>query len=1140
MKESRLRGNSTKIQSFAVYLALAVIFALVGGLSALSYARFQHEAGTTASNLAEIIRIGIEQTLNRSEGDIRSFVHFLQPEDLAPRQDPRRRYAIEKLMGNQLRLFPQTYNFRVFNANGVSVASAGQNTAPIDVHDRDWFRALKSDPQKDLVISDVLIGKGMKQPSIILGVPVRDRDGHFIGAVNAALDLLLLQKLIDAPDIGAKGMIGVRRTDNARLVLRRPEMAAQINAPVRMEIIPRVERGEKSGLVEFTFPTDHVKHIAAFQSMQNYPLVVYVGLAPDDFLKPWKIQTAIAVSGTLCLELLLLLLYFRQQRIAISLEQERLAATLQSQRYEALAKAAAEGIYGIDASGRLNFLNSAARRMLDLGPDEGLGQDYRSLIYQHSPSTSTSAASDLVFRVLSDASTGSDVPAYHFDDIYLRKDGHSFPVEFSAARIGGPEQLEGAVITFRDISERKLAEAQAERERLRLQTILRTASDGIHILDQHGLLVEANDAFLLMLGYDRNAIGSLHVSDWDSANVSALIQRLITSRQQEIFIARHHRRDGVVLDVEINACGIEIDGQGFLYAASRDISQRKQAEQQLRIAAIAFEAQEGMFITDAQHTILRVNRAFTEITGYSTIEAIGQTPRLLSSNRHDAQFFKAMTECIAQRGTWQGEIWNRRKNGEVFPEWLTITAVKNEHGGVENYVATLSDISARKAAEDEIRNLAFYDPLTDLPNRRLLLDRLAQALAACVRHHRRGALLFIDLDNFKTLNDTLGHDKGDLLLQQVAQRLVKCVREGDTVARLGGDEFVVMLEDLDAHPEQAASQTLAVAEKILQSLGQAYQLGDRVHHTSASIGITQLADHDVTIEDLLKRADLAMYQAKAAGRNTLRFFDPAMQAAVSARAELEAGLREALAKKQFVLYYQPQVNRAGQITGAEVLLRWQHPVRGLVPPSEFIPAAESMGLILPLGQWVLECACARLHAWAARPEMAALTLAVNVSAHQFLQGTFVSQVLQALAQSGARAERLKLELTESVLVSNVEDIIQKMVALKAHGVSFSLDDFGMGYSSLSYLKRLPLDQLKIDQEFVRDMLVDPNDAAIAKMVIALGDSLALEVIAEGVESEAQRDFLAHHGCYTYQGYLYSPPVPLAQFEQRVTDAATKP
>jgi diguanylate cyclase (GGDEF)-like protein/PAS domain S-box-containing protein len=446
-------------------------------------------------------------------------------------------------------------------------------------------------------------------------------------------------------------------------------------------------------------------------------------------------------------------------------------------------------------------------------------------------------------------------------------------------------------------------------------------------------------------------------------------------------------------------------------------------------------------------------------------------------------------------------------------------------------VGAMQDITERKAAAGEIEQLAFYDPLTGLPNRRLLLDRLRQAMASSTRSERYGALLFLDLDNFKTLNDTLGHDIGDLLLQQVAQRLATCVREGDTVARLGGDEFVVMLEDLSENMQEAATQTETVGEKILAVLNQSYQLASHRHHSTPSIGVTLFTDHQGTIDDLLKRADMAMYQAKASGRNALRFYDPEMQAAVTTRAALEADLREAVLKGQFLLYYQAQVDGAGRLTGVEALLRWQHPRRGLVSPLEFIPLAEETGVILPLGLWVLETACTQLTAWAVRPEMAHLSIAVNVSAHQLHHRDFVDQVLAMLDHTGANPQRLKLELTESLLVADVEGVIAKMTALRAKGVGFSLDDFGTGYSSLSYLKRLPLDQLKIDQGFVKNILTDSNDAAIAKMVVALAESLGLAVIAEGVEIKEQSDFLARQGCHAYQGYLFGRPLPLAEFEE---------
>jgi len=439
------------------------------------------------------------------------------------------------------------------------------------------------------------------------------------------------------------------------------------------------------------------------------------------------------------------------------------------------------------------------------------------------------------------------------------------------------------------------------------------------------------------------------------------------------------------------------------------------------------------------------------------------------------------------------------------------------------------DITERKQAEEKINHLAFFDHLTDLPNRTLLQDRLKQAMANSQRNGHYGALLLLDLDYFKTLNDTLGHDMGDLLLKQVAQRLTECVREGDTVARLGGDEFVVMLVSLSESQIEAASLVGVIGSKIITTLNQTYEIKDVSYRITPSIGASVFLGQQTEIETLLKQADLAMYKAKDAGRNTLRFFDPDMARDVLKRASLDNDLREAVQKKQFVLHYQAQM-AGNQVTGAEVLLRWQHPVRGLVFPGEFISVIEETGLILPVGQWVLETACQQLAVWARQPEMSHLTIAVNISAHQLNHEGFVDQVLMALELSGADPARLKLELTESLLLNNVEEIIGKMTALKAKGVGFSLDDFGTGYSSLSYLKRLPLDQLKIDQSFVRDILADPNDAAIAKMIVVLAESMGLVVIAEGVETEAQRDILAQHGCHAYQGYLFSRPLTLDDFE----------
>ena len=461
------------------------------------------------------------------------------------------------------------------------------------------------------------------------------------------------------------------------------------------------------------------------------------------------------------------------------------------------------------------------------------------------------------------------------------------------------------------------------------------------------------------------------------------------------------------------------------------------------------------------------------------------------------------------------------------PVWVSISGepIFDEEGQFTGYRGVARDITERKLAEAEIQRLAFYDELTGLPNRRLLMDRLERAVNMCAREGSHGALLFLDLDNFKGVNDTMGHEWGDRLLVQVGGRVSASVRATDTVARLGGDEFVVVVQGLDAQMQAAAAEAEAVAQKVLAALNQPYVVHGSEVHSTPSIGIALFRDVQLPVQELLKRADLAMYQAKAQGRNTLCFFDPAMQAAASARSALEGDLRQGLARNEFLLHYQPVVDEAGRVLGAEALVRWNHPLRGMVPPGDFIPLAEQTGLILPLGRQVLAMACRQLARWTAAPATAGWSVAVNVSAQEFRQPDFAQEVLSVLRDCGADPARLKLELTESLLLQDVEESIHKMQALRTQGVGFSLDDFGTGYSSLSYLKRLPLDQLKIDQSFVRDVLTDPNDATIACTIIALAHSLGLDVVAEGVETGGQRDFLLRNGCKRFQGYLFGRPGP---------------
>ncbi len=483
---------------------------------------------------------------------------------------------------------------------------------------------------------------------------------------------------------------------------------------------------------------------------------------------------------------------------------------------------------------------------------------------------------------------------------------------------------------------------------------------------------------------------------------------------------------------------------------------------------------------------------------------------------------RSLKQALRQRKPWQCEY--RVVDADGHQRWhMTNATLQEEPDGTVLLHGYALDVTDRKQAAQEIERLAFYDPLTRLPNRRLLLDRLQRLMLQLQRTHQRGALLFIDLDNFKDLNDTLGHDMGDQLLAQVAARLSASVRECDTVARFGGDEFVVLLETLDAAEEQAARQAEIVARKVLMALNHPFELGGREHYSTPSIGLALFGPERQSMDELLKHADLAMYEAKAAGRNTHRFFDPGMQQALHQRSSLEAELRQGLSRGDIFVHYQSVVDHQGHVKSAEALARWRHPERGLISPAEFIPLAEQTGLILPLGRMVLQTACEQLVRWSQKPETAHLSVAVNVSARQFKQNGFVAEVQHILRETGANPKRLKLELTESLLLGDIEDTLERLAQLKREGVGFALDDFGTGYSSLGYLKRLPLDQVKIDRGFVRDVLTDPNDAAIVRTILALAQSLDLDVVAEGVETAGQLGFLRLHGCEQFQGYLFGRP-----------------
>jgi diguanylate cyclase (GGDEF)-like protein/PAS domain S-box-containing protein len=661
-----------------------------------------------------------------------------------------------------------------------------------------------------------------------------------------------------------------------------------------------------------------------------------------------------------------------------------------------------------------------------------------------------------------------------------------------------------------------------------------SSGEAFATVDREGRFTYVNEEAERLLGRAANEL--LGRSMWNS------FQKTVRMRLEEQF--RRCVAGNKVLEIEELDARLSrrIEARGYPFGGGvavhlRDVTARHKAQEQLRLleSSIA-RLNDIVIITEAGPfnepgpRIVFVNEAFERRTGYRREEVIGRTPRLLQGPGTQRKELDRIRAALEQWQPARVDVINYKKNGEPFWVDLEVSPVWDEQRRLTHWVAVGRDITERKTAEEKIQYLAFYDPLTKLPNRQLLLDRLQRALSDR-DHPREGALMFIDLDNFKVLNDTLGHQKGDQLLQQVAERLRSCVHRGDTVARLGGDEFVILIENNHHKPLEPSAAARAVSERILGKLGEPYVLSGHLHHSTCSIGVTLFGRAPWTVSELLKQADLAMYQAKNAGRNAVCFFDPEMQAVATANATLATDLREAWRDGQFLIDYQPQVGADGRMTGVEALLRWRHPERDLVPPAHFIPTAEETSLIIPIGRWVLEQACAQLAEWAKRPDRRHLSIAVNVSVKQFRHPDFVDEVMTAIANAGIAPHKLKLELTESLLAEGIEVTVAKMGSLKDMGVTLSLDDFGMGYSSLSYLKRLPLDQLKIDREFVKDILTDANDAAIARTIIGLAQSLGLSVIAEGVETQAQRAFLAQQGCYEYQGFLFCRPLPVDQLEK---------
>ncbi|MCD5995266.1 EAL domain-containing protein [Pseudomonas sp. CDFA 602] len=709
------------------------------------------------------------------------------------------------------------------------------------------------------------------------------------------------------------------------------------------------------------------------------------------------------------------------------------------------------------------------------------------------------------------------------------KDGQTFSGLMSAQPII-LSTTPTVLIVVRDITPLKEAQQQLRASEEKFAGAFHASPDGLAITrERDGFMLEVNEGFCRITGYDEQRClehSTLDLGLWaDPRERKSLVKQMRIKGSIHDFRARIRGSDGRIRLCELSSHSVQIGGEKCLLTISRDITERQQMQEKLHLAATVFESTaEGVLITDTNQRINAVNRAFSEITGYSESEATGMTPRLLASGVHDSAFYAAMWHQLTAEGHWQGEICNRRKNGEMFPSWLTINAVRNKEHVITHFVAVFADISRIKQAQARLDYQAHHDPLTGLPNRTLFESRLQTALLHSEESGSLGAVLFLDLDRFKHINDSLGHPIGDLLLKGIAHRLKENLRDIDTVARLGGDEFIVLLPGL---LQAADAQT--IAHKLLACFSAPFQADEHEFFMSASIGCSLFPDDGTDVATLVKNADAAMYRSKAKGRNRVESYTRDLTAQASERIALEQELRRALDRNELSLSFQPKVCLLSNImVGAEALIRWSHPLFGEVPPEHFIPLAEENGMILQIGDWVLEQACRQMHEWR-KTHKPFGTLSVNLAGAQLRQPHLVSRIEQLLADHGLEPECLQLEITENFIMSQTQEALAVLHKLKKLGVQLAIDDFGTGYSSLSYLKRLPLDILKIDQSFVRGLPEDSHDAAIVRAIIALGRSMQLTVIAEGVENHEQQQFLAAEGCEQMQGYLISLPLPPDEF-----------
>ncbi len=964
------------------------------------------------------------------------------------------------------------------------------------------------------------LGQVSKLSGVVVAHRLRTAQGKPVGAVLAVVDSDALLHVFAELRRGQTGQIHLLHGDALQRVASLPLEPQTFAEPQRLPGLD-AEQMRREGSGTLIAECDETgRQLMAYQAIPGWPLIVVACKAETDVaVQMWEnLQGYLGIM--LSLALLMVVLSYGLYRAH---GQSREATFLSQTVFDATPL----GLAVFAGDGSCLAFNQALLKLLPEKLPDVLGRSYQEL-----PGWEAAGVTHVIEACRSDGQMRSDLLSHPMPDGEVRWLRYSA----SAIRDRGREHV---LLTVLDMSEPVRARnALAESER-RYREFYESSQEGIVRTDASGRFVDANRAYLDMMGYTLTELRRLRVRDVTDPAELALERRRVREQADvrgyaDEYEKSQRRKDGSVVELSIRLWRVRDDaGKNTGYwSVVRDVTAQKHQEAQRRLAAMVFDSSaEAILLTDGTAKILTANPAFERITGYTVEDVVGQTPHMLDSGMQDDSFYQSMWAGLKSDGAWEGEIWDRRKNGEVYLKWLRVNSIRDAADGpVTHYVGVFSDITERRKAEEQIQYLAHHDALTGLPNRYSLRAQLEQMLGRARRDGGGLALMFIDLDNFKTINDSLGHHYGDQLLVKVAARLREAIREGDVVARLGGDEFVVVMPG-------AAAQTdaIGVAGKIIEALRQPYEVTEQVLHSSPSIGISLFPADGDDIDTLMKNADSAMYHAKSQGRNNFQFYASHMNAAAAQRMALERALRKGLDAGQLLLHYQPQVDlRSGRVIGAEALVRWEDPVRGMIAPTEFIAVAERSGLIIRLGAWVMRRACLQLRQWQ-ELGVGIPAVSINVSPLQFRHADFVSMVRQVLSDTGVDPACVDLEITESVLMESSDRSVGVLQDLRDLGVTFSIDDFGTGYSSLSYIKSFPAQRLKIDRSFVANIEHEANDSVIATAIIALAHSLGMQVVAEGAETAIQVDFLRDNECDFAQGYYFSRPLPAKDIEVWVSE-----